>query len=126
MRPLSENGNFVYVYEHPEDNGYTKIKVSKTKHNLVFKYDQRTLWKSLFRMHEYYDNDNQVIVQHLPTVFVKVLSVILFPVSLIINGVGNYNEVLRDIKRTIWTKKYGSFSSDYVRGVEYKLLVGKE
>ena len=115
-----------YEYQCPTTKGYKRIKVSKAQHNSVFKYGKRTLLKSLVQKQEYYDNGNQIIVQHLPTLITKILCVVLLPVNLLFYGVGNLDELIKDTKRIIQPKKYGSFSSDVIFGEQYSKFKDKE
>lgn len=115
-----------YEYQCPTAKGYKRIKVSKAQHNSVFKYRKRTLLKSLVHRQEYYDNGNQIIVQHLPTLITKILCVVLLPVNLLFYGVGNLDELMKDTKRIIQPKKHGSFSSDVISDEQYSKLMNKE
>lgn len=112
-----------YVYKSPLDQGYTKIKVSKDKHNLVFKHQQRTFLKSLVSKCDYFRKGNEVIVENAPTLFGKVLTVLLFPVFLILYGVFKYKELIRDTKEVLFPKKYGSFVQFVVSGHFARVLI---
>lgn len=116
---------FKYEYKKPEDNGYTKINIPKSLHNSVFTYRKRTLLKSLFVRWEYYKNDWNIRAQVLPTILTKVLTVLFVPLILIMQGVGNYKDVFRDVYRTCNPKKTGSFSVDDIQGDKYKEVVSK-
>lgn len=115
----------VYKYQPPEDNGYTKINIPKSLHNSVFTYRKRTLLKSLFVRWEYYKNDWNIRAQVVPTILTKVLMVLFVPLNLIMQGVGNYKDVFRDVYSTWNPKKTGSFSVDDIQGDKYKEVVNK-
>lgn len=123
MSYIDENNNFVYTYKSPLDQGYTKIKVSKDKHNQVFIYQQRTFFKSLVSKYDYFSKGNEVIAENVPTLFGKVLTVLLFPVFLILGGVFNYKELIDDTKRILFPRRYGSFTRNTVSGHFAKVLI---
>ena len=126
---------YVYKYQPPEDNGYTKVNIPRSLHNSIFKYKaakaglrpyrQRTLFKSLFVKYEYYYNHWNIKVQVLPTLLTKVLTTLLVPINLIFCGLSNYKYVFRDVQRTWCPKKTGSFIEDDIQGEVYKEVMGK-
>lgn len=116
---------YVYKYQPPEDNGYTKVNIPKSLHNSVLKYRQRTIFKSLFVKYEYYYNDWNIKVQILPTLLTKVLDTMLVPINLIFCGLSNYKDVFRGVYKTWNPKKTGSFSVDDIQGEKYEEVMGK-
>lgn len=44
----------------------------------------------------------------------KILITILFPVYLLLYGISNFNDLIKEIKRGYNQKKYGSFVSDSI------------
>jgi uncharacterized protein with ParB-like and HNH nuclease domain len=108
--------SLTYVYKSPLDQGYTKIKVSKDKHNLIFKHPQRTFLKSLVNRWDYFRKGNEVIAENVPTLFGKVLTVLLFPLFLILSGVLNYKEIIDAMKGVLSPRKYGRFTRHRVSG----------
>lgn len=116
---------YVYKYQPPEDNGYTKVNITKSVHNSVFKYGQRTLFKALFVKYEYYYNHWSIKVLILPTLLTKVLTTMLVPINLIFCGLSNYKDVFRDVYRTWNPKKTGGFIEEDIQGEKYKEVMGK-
>lgn len=115
-----------YQYQSPLDQGYTKIKVSKARHNQVFKYRQRTFFKSLFERYDYFSNGKQVIVENLPTLLTKVLAVLFVPVTLVLCGLANYKEFFHELKRDLFPRKYGRFIRDDIIGEQAAYLIAPE
>lgn len=116
---------YVYKYQPPEDSGYTKVNIPKSLHNSIFKYRQRTLFKSLFVKYEYYYNHWNIKVQVLPTFFAKVVATLSVPILLVLHGLSNYKDVFREVCR-IWNpKKTGSFSVEDIQGERYREVMGK-
>jgi hypothetical protein len=100
-----------YTYQSPLEKGYTRIKVSKKLHNELFP-KRKTKWHSKYH---YYIKDNTLIIEKYLNVFAKLITVVLFPV--IVLGVG-IPEAYRELKRNLFQRKYGSFSSDGVSDLE--------
>ena len=114
-----------YEYKEPLQNGYRKIKVSKSLHNSVFKYRKRTLWKSLFTKHEYYANDWCIRVEVFPTLFAKLIVLTSFPFLLLLHGVSNYSEIKNEVYSFCNPKKSGEFAVDDITGDQYKKIISK-
>lgn len=100
--------NNKYIYKDPLDQGYKQFKLTKKQHNKLFPNRQRT-WKSRF---EYYYNDNNVILHLFTSRLAIILNLILFPLSVLLNGLREFKEVAESHKKLLNEKKYGSFSSD--------------
>lgn len=114
-----------YEYKEPLQNGYRKIRVSKSLHNSVFKYRKRTFWTSLFKKHGYYANDWCIRVEVFPTLFAKAIVLMSFPLLLLLHGVSNYGEIKDEVYRFCNPKKSGSFAVDDITGDDYKEIISK-
>lgn len=114
--------NYKYQYVDPLTKGFTKIKVSKENHNKIFKYKKRTILKDIKTKVEYYESDKEILIQFLPTVFTKVLLLLIAPFIILFYGIGN-PDVYSDIKRIIFPKKYGSFTSDIIFDIKQRNII---
>jgi len=97
-----------YIYTNPLDEGYKQFKLTKKQHNGLFKYRQIT-WRDKY---EYYYNENKILIHkfaNLPTI---ILATILFPFYLLFYGLGNFKELIKEMKSGYNQKKYGAFSVD--------------
>ena len=116
--------DFKYEYIDPISKGFKRIKVSRKNHNQVFKYRKRSFLKDLTNTTEYYENSGVILVQNVPSVFGKVLLFVFSPIVIIYHGIGN-KEIYTDIKRALFAKRYGAFTSDYISDVgQVSLLKG--
>lgn len=116
---------YVYKYQPPEDNGYTKVNIPKSLHNSVLNYRQRTMFQSLQQYSYFTNNDWNIKVQVLPTLLTKVLTTVLVPINLIFCGLSNYKDVFMGVQRTWCPKKTGGFIEDDIQGEVYKEVMGK-
>lgn len=115
----------MYTYIDPITKGFKKIKVSKENHNKVFKYRKRTFIKDLMNTTEYYENDKCIQIQCVPSLFGKILLLFISPLLILFYGVAN-KKVYTDIKRMLFAKKYGAFTTDCIWDNEQiKLLKGE-
>jgi hypothetical protein len=99
-----------YEYKDPCARGYLRVKLSRADHHRLFPKRKAT-WKHRF---EYYLSDTDFLIHRFASYRVVVLSLLLFPFSLIFYGLANYKEVLREHASLINPKKYGGFSADQV------------
>jgi hypothetical protein len=99
-----------YVYKNPVDNGYKKFKLSKKQHNQLFKHRQ-IRWIDRY---EYYYNDKHVLLHKFYSPLVVILNTLLFPVTVLLNGIVHFKECWKDLKSTYHQKKSGSFVSDNI------------
>lgn len=99
-----------YEYKDPCARGYLRVKLSRADHNRLFPR-RRISWQHRF---EYYLSDTDFLMHRFASYQVVVLSLVIFPVSLIFYGLANFKEVLREHASLISPKKYGGFSADQV------------
>lgn len=98
-----------YKWKYTEENGYTKIKVSKENHNKVFKYRERG---DIMQSVEYYEHkDGYIDVIFFVSLFTKIFATLMIPFYAIVYGVP---QTLEEAKGILFQKKTGSFSCDRV------------
>ena len=98
-----------YEYKNPEDDGYTKFRISRKDQNRIFKY-RKWLWSVNY---DYYVKGNHIIMQRIPNVYGCIASTLLLPIGLLAEGLVNTKETYKDMVVKVWqAKKYGSFSVD--------------
>lgn len=92
-------------------NTYIKVKVSRTNHNKLFKYDKRSLLSDLFNSRWCYKNfykDNKIVVEKHPSLLYKVVLILRAPFLYIAYGFFN-KELHEGIKEVLWSTKYKVF-----------------
>ena len=98
-----------YEYINPEDKGYKKFSISKREQNKIFRY-RKTAWSLNY---EFYVNKNHIKMQAIPSTLGCIVSTLLFPLGVLLEGLANYKEVYNDMVLRVWQcKKYGAFSGD--------------
>ena len=100
-----------YNYKCPTENGHKKVNISK--HQLS-KFKLGYFKTNVFMKYEVYYNSNTghyKIYKFYNNLFIFA-SMILFPLSLIFNGLFNWKEIVDSHKKLFNQKKYGSFSSE--------------
>lgn len=103
-------GKDKYIYENPLDQGYKQFTLTKKQHNKLFQYRQKT-WKNKF---EYYYNEQEVILHKFTSLIAIVLNFLLFPLSVLLNGLKEFKDVAESHRKLFNEKKYGSFSGDSI------------
>ncbi len=99
-----------YVYRNPLDNGYKKFKLSKKQHNEIFKR-RKIKWIDRY---EYYYDDKQILLHKFYNPLVVGLSTLLFPNTVLFQGIANIKECWKDLKSLYNQKKTGSFIGDSI------------
>ncbi|MGY9228331.1 hypothetical protein ACTM40_23685 [Citrobacter freundii] len=105
-----------YKYQSPLDNGYILIKVSRAQHKLIFRARRIRLWSAP----KYFYNGETVIVEHLTARWF--LALVFIPILLIGPFLYGIPRTWKDLKRELFQRKYGSFSSDSWRVIPGKHL----
>ena len=96
-----------YRYSSPTNKGLRQVYIPAKEHNKMFKNEQVN-WRYRY---EYYMGENEIEMHRFNTFWVKLLMIILFPVSIFWAGISNFKELVIETKRELNQKKYGSFSS---------------
>lgn len=114
---MNDNTPYKYIYTNPLNMGFRRIKVSKQLHNKIYKFksSQRTFLKDLFLKHTYFRDNTELYIEKTPTLLTKVLNTVLLPLSLVVYGLSNYKEIIKDAKTEWSPRKYGSFTSDTIQ-----------
>ena len=100
-----------YEYNCPTDDGYEQFKISRKEQNRIFKY-RKAVWSCNY---EFYIKDKTILMYKIPNLFGCIVSTLLFPLGLLLEGLANYKETYRDMIVKVWyCKKYGNFSSDAI------------
>jgi len=99
-----------YIYNNPLDQGYKQFYLTKKQHNKLFKH-RKIKWHDKY---EYYYNDNCILLHKFYNLKAIVLSTILLPIIVLIEGLANIKETMYDYKRLFNQKKIGSFSGDNI------------
>lgn len=96
-----------YVYENPLDKGFIKINIPKRVWNKIYP-NAALKW---FEYHEYYVDDNSLIIQKFNYQYVNVLNLLMSPIMLLGHGLMNYKEIYNEHTKAFNQKKYGTFVS---------------
>ena len=100
----------MYKYKNPINNGYKRFYLSKKAHNKLF--PKRKI--NMFKKNEYYIlEDKQIIIYSFLTLFGKLLTTIILPIAILIN-LSDIKDTIYDYKRSLFQKKYGTFTSDII------------
>lgn len=108
-----------YKYVDPVENGYKQFKLTKKQHNELFKYRKIT-WADKY---DYYDNGNHILIHKFINWKGVLYCTLTVPVAVLLNGVVNFKEILKELKELYNQKESGSFSSDIVQGDRYEKLM---
>jgi hypothetical protein len=114
-----------YEYKNLIEDGYVRIYLTKKEHNIIFKNFRLKFFESA----EYYHSDinGTIIIQKYISNLATLIEVILFPISLLFFGISNFKEIVKELKKLIYKKKYGSFQQEtvYKRNPEYSKILLK-
>lgn len=101
-----------YRYVDLTEKGYSKTKMSLRKLNgMGIAYRGRGL---IIYAEVFYKEGESIVVEYYGKPWAKCAILILSPLIYLIGGVTNYKEITRDLKRELWQKKYGSYTSDVI------------
>ena len=97
-----------YVYRDLLKEGYLKIKLTPNEHKEIFRsYNKRVKY-------EVYEDKNTFIRERYTPSWVKIINIILYPILLLIHGIGNIKELNEDIQCLFNEKQGGHFIKDYI------------
>lgn len=99
-----------YIHKNPLEQGYKQFKLTEKQHNKLFPKRQ-IKWNDKY---EYYYNDQGIVLQRYGNWKAVIVVTILFPIYLLLEGLSNYKELIKEYKGMYNQKKYGSFTSDYI------------
>lgn len=109
-----------YKYHSPLDKGYIRVKVSRSQHKAIFRARRIRLWSAP----KYFYNGETVIVEHFTAGWY--LALVFIPCLLIGPLLYGIPQTWKDLKRGIFQRKYGSFSSDSWRVIPGKHSVDEQ
>lgn len=102
----------MYEYREPTENGYKRVHLSRKHHNMLFKYRQIGLRKLIFARYEYYLSDKTFLMYCFTSKVGIAVATLMFPLNVVIHGIGNIGELITEYRRLYNQKKYGAFTSD--------------
>jgi len=97
-----------YIYKNPLDQGHKQFYLTKKQHNKLFK-NRQIKW---YDKYEYYYNDNCILLHKFYNLKAIILSTILLPIIVLMEGLINIKETMYDYKSLCNQKRSGSFSGD--------------
>lgn len=100
QKPYSKKGN----------KEYTRMYMSNKDFELLYPRRKIKASQSL----EFYVSDLEIVVEYHSRLWVKVLSTLLFPALILINGLRNFKGVCLEIRGLWFERKLGHFSSDVI------------
>ena len=106
----------MYMYKYPIKQGYTRVKLTKQQHIKIFgRYSRNARY-------EYYENNDSYVLQMFEVWYTKVANIIAYPFILLFNGIGQFNELNKEIYQMLFQKKTGCFVSDmrYKKDIKLK------
>ena len=101
----------MYTYKSPIDKGYERIYLTK---KVINKHFPKYMKETIFVTNEIYKKDDHLIVQSMGTKINSIFVTILFPLAVIIHGVGNLKGIFKEYKRELNPKKYGAFTENTI------------
>ncbi len=97
-----------FVYSSPVEDGYREVKITrKQKNEILRKINYRNPWTR--DVTKYVNDDGKVLVEVFPSLIVNILETVLCPLALLLHGVTNWKEWLRERTRDWNAKKYGAY-----------------
>lgn len=96
----------MYMYKNPIKQGYTRVKLTKQQHIEIFgRYSGNARY-------EYYENNDSYVLQIFEVWYTKLANIIAYPLILLFNGIGQFNELNKEVYQMLFQKKTGHFVSD--------------
>ena len=102
--------NSNYIYKNPLDEGYKQFYLTKKQNNKIFKNRQIKLCNK----YEYYYNDNCILVHKFCNWKGIIANTILLPIVILVEGIGDFKEIMIEYKELYNQKKCGSFIQDNI------------
>jgi len=99
-----------YIYNNPLDRGYKQFYLTKKQHNKLFEH-RKIKWHDKY---EYYYNNHCILLHRFYNSKAIILSTILLPIIILMEGLANVKETMYDYKRLFNQKKCGSFFGDNI------------
>ena len=99
-----------YKYSDPTERGYIQFKLSKEEHNSLFKY-RKIRWLDKYI---YYYNDQGIKIHKFINKKGVIVATLSLPIAILIEGLGNYKEIWKELLSLYNQKNSGSFVSDFI------------
>lgn len=109
-----------YIYDNPTDEGYIQIKLTTKEHNKIFRTYKKGIKYEVYESKYCYRRDS------FEPLWMSVINIILYPVSLLINGLSNIKELNSEIYSSFNQKQTGHFYSEYTYKCDLTKINNKE
>lgn len=96
-----------YTYVDPVERGFTKFKLSRKQHHSLIKNRKLTKWEKC----DYYYNDSIILVHKYFSMKTIIIITIMFPILVLIQGLGKIKESWDDYLELFNQKEKGKHSS---------------
>lgn len=99
-----------YKFKYTKDSGYQQVQMSKKDHNTIFK-NRQIRWHQKY---EYFLNEERghFVMICLTSLTCKLVSILGYPVMVLLHGLANYKEINQYIIDQWHEKEKGKFISD--------------
>lgn len=109
---------FRYEYRDPLANGYTLTKITRGQLKAIG--IGRGRGNRFVKADVYWHPEQGYRIEYVARLSGKVLLTLFLPVAIVLFGLFNIKDTMRDYRRSMQQRKYGSFTSDDVRPWEDK------
>lgn len=108
--------DYKYEFKYTKDNGYHEATLSNKLQDKLFKY-RKSSYKTKY---VYFVNEDIGVIQMCAfcPMYLKIIGTLLYPIWLLLYGVGNYKEVNKEISDVWNEKELGKFSGDTIWKIE--------
>lgn len=104
--------DYKYEFKYTKENGYREATLSNKLQNKLFKYRK----SSCKTKYVYFVNEGIGVIEMCSfcPLYLKILGTVLYPVWLLMYGIGNYKEINKEISDVWNEKQLGKFSGDTI------------
>lgn len=107
-----ESKPFRYEYRDPLANGYTLTRITRGQLKSIGIGHGRGSW--LVKADVYWHPEQGYQIEYVARLTGKILLTLFLPVAIVLFGLFNIKDTMRDYRRSMQQRKYGSFTSDQV------------
>ena len=101
----------MYQYRDLTKEGYERFHLTKKEYHKFFT-KRKGHW---LERNEYYRNENEIIIDRYDNNISVILNTIFFPLTLLMQGIANTPELVKELKRLYNQKEKGFFMRSTVR-----------